>query len=272
MKFFFDYGCVFVVVDNDRVLFTEIGRTVLVVVGTGGNFVNAVNELSGFRVCSRFSDPIGHSIIILIYIDDSITGAAVNRKVQLAVFGADCRIILASVFVIIIGINSIDRAAGNTNCRVAATTAIGIADGGRIGRTNGCHIGIIRNCDRKISAMAILAGTDCRCCIFALGMDRGVAGDRDGRIAPSPRTAIADGGTKFAIGIDNGVSGNSDIVALGTAANACTAISACRDVSIAFNADVFCVTVGAAADARTILITAAGSDFAALNCNIGSIG
>ena len=102
-------------------------------------------------------------------------------------------------------------------------------------------------------------------------MDRGVAGDRDGRIAASPRTAIADGGTKFAIGIDNGVSGNSDIVSLETAANACTAISACRDVSIAFNADVFCFTVGAAADARTILTTAAGSDLTALNCNIGSI-
>lgn len=80
----------FVVVDNDRVIFTEIGRAVLVVVGTGGNFVNVVNVLSGFRVGSRFSDPIGHSITILIYIDDSITGAAVNRKVQLAVFGADC--------------------------------------------------------------------------------------------------------------------------------------------------------------------------------------
>ena len=120
----------------------------------------------------------------MIYIDDSITGAAVNRKVQLAAFNADCRIILAKVFIIIIGINGIDRAAGNTNCRVADIIIKGIviADGRRTGRTNGCHIGIFCNCDRKISAIAMLAGTDCRCSIFGLGIDLGVAGDRDGRI------------------------------------------------------------------------------------------
>ena len=104
--------------------------------------------------------PQGKQSVKQLIAQNRIKAVYRQPQVQLAVFGADCRIILAKVFVIIIGINGIDRAAGNTNCRVAVTTAIGIADGGRIGRTNGCHIGIFRNCDRKISVMAILAGTE----------------------------------------------------------------------------------------------------------------